>query len=125
MAETNLEKLKNFFSLFAVLNTLLFLMVIVVNIYFLYFKKDFQFLIEVSCDKTIEQCFERDCTNLDDCPPSGLSTFKRYSLKASDFKYCANEDCKKACEGGQIKCNEIKCIKDSETSWEQVCFNGE
>ena len=96
--------------------------VIASSFYFFYLKKDFQFLIETTCDKNKEQCFERDCTNPDDCPLNGLSVFKRYSLKASDFKYCENEDCTLACETGKVKCTQIKCINDTETGWEQLCL---
>ena len=123
MGEKDFEKPKKFFTLFTIANIAIFLVVIISNIYFLYIKKDFPFLVETTCDKNIEQCFERDCTNPDDCPPNGFTAFKRYSIKASDFKYCANEDCKDACESGQIKCTQVTCIKDSETSWEQLCFD--
>lgn len=120
--ENELEKPKKFFTLFTIVNVFVFLLVIFASVYFLYFKKNFQFMVETSCDKDREQCFERDCTNPDDCPPNGLTSFKRYSIKASDFKYCGNEDCTVACETQLIKCAEIKCIKDSETGWEELCF---
>jgi hypothetical protein len=85
---------------------------ILVSFYFFYFKKNYDFIIESPCDTTKEECFVRDCTNPDDCPPNGLSEFKRFSLKASDFKYCPNEDCTEVCETGQIKCEQIKCTED-------------
>lgn len=123
MSEETLEKPKKFFTLFTIINILIFVSVIGVNFYFLFFKKDFPFFVEVSCDEAREQCFKRDCSNPDDCPPNALSTFKRYSIKANDFKYCANEDCTEACATGQIKCTQIKCIKDSETDWQELCFS--
>jgi len=88
------------------------LLVIGVSFYFFYFKKDYDFIVETSCDSTKEECFSRDCTNPDNCPPNQLSTFKRYTLKASDFQYCENEDCKIACESGSIKCERISCVID-------------
>lgn len=84
------------------------------SFYFFFFKKDYNFLVEVPCDATKEVCFQRDCTNPDDCPPNGLTSFKRYNLKASDFKYCENEDCTLACESEQIQCEKIECVEDVE-----------
>lgn len=88
------------------------LTVIAVSFYFFYFQKDYDFIVETACDPLKEECFQRDCTNPDDCPPNGLSSFKRYSLKASDFQFCENEDCTTACESGQINCERIKCEED-------------
>ncbi len=68
--------------------------------------------MEVVCDPSKETCFQRDCSNPDNCPPNGLSDFKRYNLKASDFKMCQNEDCENACEIGAIKCEPIECTVD-------------
>ena len=82
------------------------------SFYFFYFKKDFDFIIEAPCDRTKEQCFIRDCTDPDACPPNGLSDFKRYDLKASDFQYCKDEDCSSVCESGQIECTPIACSED-------------
>jgi hypothetical protein len=87
---------------------------ILVSFYFFYFKKDYDFIVEVACDPSVEVCFQRDCSNPDDCPPNGLSDFKRFSLKASDFKMCENEDCTIACKTGTIKCEPIECEEDEE-----------
>ena len=82
------------------------------SFYFFYFKKDYDFIVEVKCDTSKEVCFQRDCSNPDNCPPNGLSDFKRYSLKAKDFKYCENEDCASVCESGQIRCTQVECTED-------------
>jgi hypothetical protein len=82
---------------------------IFVSFYFFYFKKDYDFIVEVACDPLKEICFQRDCSNPDDCPPNELSDFKRYSLNAGDFNKCANEDCTEACESGAIKCEPVPC----------------
>lgn len=103
---------KKIFSPFSTFALIVFLAVIISNFYFFYFKKDYDFIVESSCDITKEQCFQRDCSSPDNCPPNGLSDFKRFSLKASDFKFCENEDCTKACESGQIKCEPIECTSD-------------
>ncbi len=91
------------------------LAVIFVSFYSFYFKKNYDFIVETPCDINKEECFQRDCTNLDNCPPNGLSIFKRYSLKAVDFPRCNNEDCTQACESGVIKCEKLKCVGDTET----------
>jgi hypothetical protein len=85
---------------------------IAVSFYFFYYKKDYKFVVEVPCDISKEICFQRDCSNPDDCPPNGLSDFKRYSLNAGDFKNCENEDCANACETETIKCELIECAED-------------
>ncbi len=87
---------------------------IAVSFYFFYYKKDYEFIVEVPCDISIEGCFQRDCSNPDDCPPNGFSDFKRYSLNAADFSYCKDEDCSKACQGGQIQCTLIECEENIE-----------
>jgi hypothetical protein len=103
---------KKLFTTFTTINIILFIGAIVACFYFFYIKKDFDFIVETSCDITKEECFMRDCTNPDDCPPNGLEEFKRYSLNAKDFKYCDNEDCLIACESNKIECESIPCIED-------------
>lgn len=105
---------KKLFTPFTVTNIILFIAVIINSFYFFYIKKNFNFIVETPCDSSIEQCFERDCTNPDDCPPNGLSHFKRYTLNANDFKYCQDEDCTNACESGQIQCTRVQCVEDLE-----------
>lgn len=105
---------KKLFSPFSVFALFVFLLTIVSNFYFFYFKKDYDFIVETHCDSDLEQCFERDCTNPDDCPANGLSTFKRYSLKANDFQFCENEDCTEVCENEKIVCEQIECEPDPE-----------
>jgi hypothetical protein len=83
-----------------------------VSFYFFYYKKDYNFIVEVPCDVSKETCFQRDCSNPDNCPPNGLSDFKRYSLSANDFKMCENENCTNACETEIIKCEPIKCTEN-------------
>ena len=90
------------------------LIAVIISFYFFYFKKDYDFIVEVACDPSRETCFQRDCSNPDDCPPNGLSDFKRYSLNAKDFKTCENEDCTKVCETGLIKCESVECTEDEE-----------
>jgi hypothetical protein len=88
--------------------------VILCAFYFLYYKQGYDFIVEVSCNPTQEECFQRDCSNPDDCPANGLSDFKRYSVQAADFKMCRNEDCTTACADGTIQCQPVVCVEDLE-----------
>lgn len=90
------------------------LAVIFSSFYFFYFKKDYEFIVESPCDPLMETCFQRDCSNPDDCPPNGLADFKRYSLNAADFAKCENEDCTVACETGLISCERVNCEPSEE-----------
>lgn len=103
---------KKLFTVFTTINIILFLGVIIACFYFFYIKKDFDFIVETSCDTNKEECFVRDCTNPEDCPPNGLEVFKRYNVNAKDFQYCDNEDCLYACESKTISCEIVSCIED-------------
>lgn len=100
------------FNWFLILIGVSCLAVIICAFYFFYYKKDYDFIVEVSCDPSQEICFQRDCSDPDFCPPNGLSDFKRYSLNAADFKMCENEDCTSACETVTIKCQPLACTED-------------
>ncbi len=105
---------KRLFTPLILINILLFVIVLANSFYFFYIKKDFDFMVETSCDTSKEECFLRDCSDPDSCPPNGLTEFKRYTLNANSFKYCENEDCKIACEGNQINCENIPCEENPE-----------
>ncbi|MFA6354903.1 MAG: hypothetical protein WCW65_00555 [Candidatus Paceibacterota bacterium] len=82
------------------------------SFYFFYFKKDYDFIVETQCNPETETCFYRDCeSSPDDCPPNGLSYYNTYTLKASDFKSCVNEDCTEACTAGTINCIKTECTE--------------
>ena len=89
---------------------------IISSFYFYYFKQDYNFIVETNCDPAKEVCFYRDCTNPDDCPPNGLTHYNTYTLRASDYKYCENEDCYLSCTTGKIKCEKTECTKNDFTS---------
>jgi hypothetical protein len=105
----NIEQKTNWFLWLIGLSCLA---VIASSFYSLYFKKNYEFVVETSCNPEVDICFERDCTNPDDCPPNQLEDFKRYNLNAADFAKCENEDCTVACETGLIKCDQITCTPD-------------
>ncbi|MDD5152448.1 MAG: hypothetical protein PHS95_00380 [Candidatus Pacebacteria bacterium] len=79
------------------------------SFYKYYYTKDYNYLIEVECDPALDNCFYRDCTNPDDCPPGGLSVYKKYYIKAYDFTKCSDNSCGEKCSGGTIKCEPIEC----------------
>jgi hypothetical protein len=120
MDETKEEKSGNWF-LWAIV--LCCAVAVAVSFYSFYFNKNYDFIVETACDPAKEECFERDCTNPDDCPPNGLSDFKRYSLNAGDFKMCENEDCTLACETALIECIQLECVEDPE--WGEYCVSPE
>jgi hypothetical protein len=113
--EKETEKPKKLFSPFTIFVGIIFFGTIVGNFYFLYIEKNYDFIIEGVCNPSIEECFQRDCSEEGSCPANNLSNFKRYSLNAGDFKYCENEDCSLVCESGKIKCKQIVCEEDLET----------
>jgi hypothetical protein len=83
---------------------------IISSFYFFYFKKDFNYIVETQCDPETETCFYRDCeSNPDECPLNNLSYYNIYSIKASDYDVCVNEDCTTACSSGLIYCNKTEC----------------
>ena len=88
------------------------LAVIVCTFYLFYLNKDYNFIVEIACDPAIETCFQRDCSNPDDCPPNELSNFKRYGVSANDFKKCENEDCAEICLTGTIQCEPVECTEN-------------
>ena len=71
-------------------------LVIIISLYKFYLKQDYTFMVEVTCDPSIEECSHRDCS-LDECPPNELEDYLTYSIKASDFKECLNDDCSNFC----------------------------
>jgi hypothetical protein len=85
---------------------------IISTLYFFYFKEDYNFIVETRCNPEVETCFYRDCTNPNDCPPNNLSYYNQYTLKASDYKACINEDCAFSCTTGVINCLKIECTEN-------------
>ncbi len=84
------------------------------SFYSFYLQKDFNFIVEVYCDPNEKTCFKRDCSDLKMCPPNGLIVFNRYTIKASDFSMCKDEDCYRSCEDGIIDCKPIGCSANEE-----------
>ncbi len=95
-------------TLFTLL-TLMVLSALGSSYYIFYYQKDYEFLVEASCDPSSQSCFARDCVNTDGCPPNNLSIYKVFELKASDFDSCKDTSCKMECESGTLSCVEVKC----------------
>jgi len=101
----NIEKRHpNYFLVFVFLSLFL---VVFSAFYNLYFKKDYDFLVETSCDNSIENCFYRDCS-VEECPPNNLSLYKQYHMRAYDFEKCENEDCTNLCTTTNL-CTQVLC----------------
>ncbi len=81
------------------------------SFYRYYYQKDYNYLVEASCDPITEKCFARDCSNPDDCPPNQFSSYKEYYVKAYDFPRCADNSCAATCASGDIKCESVPCDK--------------
>lgn len=97
-------------TVLVVLFFLLFIVAIGSTFYRYLYTKDYDYLVEASCDPVIEQCFVRDCENdPDSCPPNGLSLYKQYYVKAYDFPQCSDNSCQIQCESGAIQCEIIAC----------------
>ncbi len=94
----------NYFLVFVFFSLIL---VISSSIYNLFIKKDYDFLVETSCDNLSEVCFYRDCTS-GECPPNNLSFYKQYHIRAYEFEKCGNEDCTSYCSISNT-CEPVLC----------------
>jgi len=98
------KKHPNYFLVFVFFSLFL---VVFSAFYNLYFKKDYDFLVETSCDNSIENCFYRDCL-VEECPPNNLSLYSQYHMRAYDFEKCENEDCTNLCTTTNL-CTQVLC----------------
>jgi hypothetical protein len=94
---------------FVVLSIIIFIIPASASFYKYYYTKNYDYLVEARCDPLAENCFSRDCTNPDDCPPNGLSIYKKFFVKAFDFAKCSDNSCEKECSNGFIECSPIPC----------------
>lgn len=95
-----------FMSLFAI--TLL--LVIGSSFYKYYYLKNYDYIIEASCNPELENCFFRDCeNNEDECLPNNYSYYKQFFIKASDFPKCSDNSCAEQCASNTIQCIIIEC----------------
>lgn len=76
-------------------------------------QKDYDFVVEASCDSNTETCFYRDCST-GDCPPNGLEYYRVFLVNAADFESCSDNSCLKECEAGLFSCQEIMCGESEE-----------
>ncbi len=96
-------------SKFLILSIVVLILPIGSSFYKYYYTKNYDYLIEARCNPSIEQCFSRDCSIPDECPPNALSDYKQYYVKAYDFLHCSDNSCEKECVEGLIKCTPILC----------------
>jgi hypothetical protein len=95
-----------------IISTAMFLSVLIYNFYSFYFLKSYTLLVETPCGEN-ESCFIRSCEG-EECPPSGLESYRLYAIKASDFSSCVDESCISMCQSGSIECEEIICSDSPE-----------
>lgn len=96
-------------KIFLVLIFIMFGLVVVSNYYILYYKKDYNFILEAPCDTSKNTCFVRDCNSGYGCPPNNLNKYRIFKINAGDFNLCQNNSCLNECENKTISCFEIKC----------------
>jgi hypothetical protein len=84
---------------------------IIVCFYIYYYKKDFDFIVEASCDASKQSCYTRNC-DVDGCPPNNLSVYKVFHLNAADFGSCSDDTCIRFCQQNPSKCLETMCGDD-------------
>lgn len=89
--------------------------VIYVSYYIFYIQKDYDFVVETSCDNTQESCRYRDCGIDGECPPNNLSLYNEYTINASDFASCKHDDCTEVCKNESINCVKTECTEDDFT----------
>ena len=88
------------------------LCVIAAAFYRFYFLKEFDYIVETTCDPETQECFYRDCSVEGECPPNNLSYYSQYVIRAKDFNLCENEDCTEVCINGKFICSQIQCTQD-------------
>lgn len=79
-------------------------------------QKNYPFIVEAPCDPGAETCFTRDCDSEEGCPVNGLSEYKMYEIRASDFPACSDGTCIEACTTGRISCETLMCGDSEEDS---------
>lgn len=87
----------------------LFISVVLANFSQFYQNKNYEFIVEASCDSSLEDCFIRDCSTPDECPPNELEIYKQYSINAVNFKNCEDNSCAIFCSINTTSCTPIKC----------------
>lgn len=94
--------------------TCLIISVLIAAYYIFYIKEEYAMTVEAPCDSSLQSCFIRDCTNPDDCPANGLTEYRIFDVKASDFETCADGSCLNECITGTIICEEETCGDNTE-----------
>jgi hypothetical protein len=84
--------------------------------WFFLIQKNYNFVIETSCDPTTEKCFHRDCLADNSCPVDGLEDYGVYRISAKDFATCAGDSCELECKTGAASCVKEECGQSGEDS---------
>lgn len=106
---------KKYHTIMVLIFVVSFLSAIGSNFYHFLYKKDYNYLVEASCDPQTENCFFRDCESApDECPPNALSYYKSYYVDANDFKKCSDNSCLAECASGAISCQIVSCSEEND-----------
>lgn len=71
--------------------------------------RNYDFVTEAECNPETENCFYRDCSEEDACPPNGLEYYRVFTTSALDFRTCLTNSCLRKCTSGEIACEELVC----------------
>lgn len=71
-------------------------------------QKNYDFVVEASCDPAESTCYYRDCST-GECPPNEFEFYRTFIVPASDFEQCADNSCLTECTEETIACEEIIC----------------
>lgn len=108
--------------------TLLSLMVLVAILatgWLFFIKRDYDFVVEASCNPEMETCFYRDCSVEGDCPPNELEHYKVYVVNAADFRYCSDNSCAAECSSDSITCEQVVCGEAEEDECSEPASSSE
>jgi len=99
------------------------IVVLASSFYKYYVTKNYQYIVEAPCDTAMEKCFIRDCeADPESCPPNELSVYKKYYVRASDFKNCTDDSCAEQCDARLISCQRVICTESSGDSCSTVGY---
>ena len=101
-------------KIFVFLLVVTVLVVILGSFYNLFLSKKYEFIVEAACDPTTENCFYRDCSEEDACPPNGLEYFRTYNISADKFGGCSDNSCSEICMNDSSACVETICGETEE-----------
>ena len=80
------------------------------------YSKSFTFQVEMACNSETSECYSRMCQNDGDCPPNNLTTYRVFTLPASEFQKCSDNSCSNICSSEHNNCTEVLCSTQTDIS---------